>query len=360
MNEVINPKPVIDASSKLVQFLRGNLPAAYLAFKPSGVVLQLITSPAAFLKEVNPASLSASLLRTATDYKGTLDFVNQRSVFMKNRSMNPYMEVQRLLSKDPTLSKWARGLSKFQNAGMMGLEVVDRVSVYAGWVACYNSKLQELGGIETEENVLQASRYADEVVHNTQPVSDDTELAPLFKGDTFKRAFTQFGVAMNVIWNNITVDTWSMAKTVGDKNAPKEAKAHAFRQLVGMIGGYALAGVVLGMVQQGFSGDDDDKDKAKKVAYYSTSQFVGSVPLLSDGLDSILRYWITGEKNMPFAQTFYPGLYAIRQGLTAKSTDTAAKNISKGAGILLGLPVSAEKQFQEAIEKRSVLPLLGR
>jgi hypothetical protein len=127
-----------------------------------------------------------------------------------------------------------------------------------------------------------------------------------------------------------------------------------------MIGGYALAGVVLGMVQQGFKPDDDDKDKAKKVAYYSTSQFVGSVPLLSDGLDSILRYWITGEKNMPFAQTFYPGLYAIRQGLTAKSTDTAAKNISKGAGILLGLPVSAEKQFQEAIEKRSVLPLLGR
>lgn len=360
MNDVISPAPVIDSSSKLVQLLRGNLPAAYLAFKASSVVLQAITSPAAFLMEVNPAELTISLMRVGTHYQQSIDFVNQRSTFMKNRTMNPYVEIQRILREDPTLSRFAHNLSRFQESGMAGMEVADRVSVYAGWIASFNKRMKELGGIETDENVLQASRYADEVVHKTQPVSDDTELAPLFKGSTFKRAFTQFGVAMNVIYNNITVDAWALGKQIGDKTAPKEARVHAFRQLAGMISGYMLAGVALGMVRQGFKDDDDDKDKARKVLYYSLSQFIGSVPLVSDLVDMILQKWITGEKGPQYTQTLYPGLYSIAQGVTAKTPETAWKNIARGVGIMFGLPVSAEKQIQESLEKRSVWPLLGR
>ncbi|MDD7200998.1 MAG: hypothetical protein PUH55_04175, partial [Spirochaetales bacterium] len=363
MNEVVTPKRMMDGDSRLVKALRGNLPAAYLAFKPSGVILQMITSPAAFLKELNPAEYLAAVGQWVTDMKGMDGFIMERSPFMRQRQGVIEQAVSDAIANDPSMPAWQRKMSRLTSIGMAGMEFADHSAVHPGWIALYRKKLRELGGIETQETMAEAARYADDIVHTTQPVSDRTEMAPLFKKGGAMGVLTQFTASMNVIWNNVTIDAVGLARQAGNKTLPAEVRMQAFRRLAGQTMGYALAGLVLGAVQQGFKGKDDDDDKGKKVRkglYYATTQFSGATPLVGDFVDWTIEKVLTGEDGYVGGDSFYPALTAMQRALSAKTPAKQAENALRALGLATGMPVSGIQQAVRAVEEKSLLPFIGR
>lgn len=363
MNEVVTPKRLMQGDSRLVKALRGNLPAAYLAFKPSGVILQMITSPAAFLKELNPVEYLAAVGQWMADMKGMDEFIMERSPFMRQRQGVIEQAVSDAIANDPSMPAWQRKMSRLTSIGMAGMEFADHSAVHPGWIALYRKKLRELGGVETQETMAEAARYADDIVHTTQPVSDRTEMAPLFKKGGAMGVLTQFTASMNVIWNNVTIDAVGLARQAGNKTLPAEVRMQAFRRLAGQTMGYALAGLVLGAVQQGFKGKDDDDDKGKKVRkglYYATTQFSGATPLVGDFVDWTIEKVLTGESGYVGGDSFYPALTAMQRALSAKTPAKQAENALRALGLATGMPVSGIRQAVRAVEEKSLLPFIGR
>jgi len=343
INEVINPKAFqrMKNVDKAIRALRGNLYAAYLTYKTSGVVLQFITSPMPFLAEVNPLKLASAYLEVTTKPRETMQMINELSVVMRNRVMDPAWK----LVKDES-AKYSRPLQKkfkrFQEIGGMGMEIADKWSVAGGWLAVFKN---EIGKAElVDDAVIQkAVRKADEVVLRTQPSSRPEDLAPLFKqGGEALKAFTQFQTALNVIWKNVVFDV------------PLFIRQGEYAKAIGQSVGYVLAGALLGAVMNGYDDNDDEAQKTKKLIYWGFTQFTDSVPLIGTLVNNVAESIITGEKPYMFPSTFYPSASEIAKGvinLSQGEWEKAVKDLSEGFGYATGLPVSGAKQIIRAFDE---------
>lgn len=352
INEIGNP-PVyhdVQGTEKTIRYLRGNLYSAYLGFKASGIVLQGITSPAATLGYVSPFRLAQNLVRMTFQYNKTFEFVSSMSEFMKNRSMDPALDIVKMASQDYTDSKVKQKYSRFLQIGTMGLEAIDKWAVTASWMALYQTKLEELGNTMDAENMKKAAAYADEIIVETQPVSDPTELAPLYKSRSeLAKAVMQFTTSMNIIWNNVTYDI------------PQAFKKKQFKTAVGMIAGYALAGFVLGAVQNGNGDEDDKEDVVRKSIYDMTTQFTGSVPLVGSIVDNAVSRGVTGNYSFYGSSSLFPWVEDTLKGLGDMGAafqvsdieerrtrlNKVAGKIVKGVGLAAGLPTSAISELKD-------------
>jgi len=351
INDIANPPSMLTDkdADRIVKAMRGKLYEAYLGMKLSSFVLQVITSPAPFLREVNPVELAENIVKVAMHPIETWKFITEKSPMMENRVMNPMQEDIDQEKKDYTKSKAKRKFDSVTAWGTGLLNVADRWMVSAGWLACYDRKLAEnlKSGMDAEQAEQSAIKFADDVVYETQPMSDRTELAPLFKrGGAAWQALTQFQVSLNVIWNNLMYDmptAW--------KNGQKGRAAR-------IILSYAMAGIVLYAAQEGLFGDDDDDkdvnvlDIIRKVLYAATTQGTSSIPLVGGDVDRLLKKVITGEKNY-YATRLYPALSttidAVGNLLTGNIAWNTIKKIAEGIGLFTGLPVSGAKEFYHAI-----------
>lgn len=343
INEVINPKAFqrMKNVDKAIRALRGNLYAAYLTYKTSGVVLQFITSPMPFLAEVNPLKLADAYLEVTTKPRETMAMINELSIVMRNRVMDPAWK----LVKDES-AKYSRPMQKkfkrFQEIGGMGMEIADKWSVAGGWLAVFKN---EVGKAElVDDAVIQkAVRKADDAVLRTQPSSRPEDLAPLFKqGGEALKAFTQFQTALNVIWKNVVFDV------------PLFIRQGEYAKAIGQSVGYVLAGALLGAVMEGYDEDDDEAQKAKKWVYWGFTQFTDSVPLIGSLVNNVAESVITGEKPYMFPSTFYPSASEITKGvinLSQGEWEKAVKDLSEGFGYATGLPVSGAKQIFRAFDE---------
>lgn len=342
INEVANPNINTDTQgvNRFLTFLRGALYPAYLAFKSSSVILQMITSPAPFLREVGPVELAKGLLQMSLHPFETWNYVTERSVTMENRSMNPLIDEVKKAAQNYTDPKYKQLWHRIQEVGTEGLELADRWSVTAGWLAVFKKKKNEYmaQGMEDKQAEREAVKYADQVVLETQPTGDKTELAPLFKvGGPAWQAFTQFQVSLNVIWNNLTYDVLFSDRV-----------NHERRKAMGTLIGYALAGALLYSVQEGFDDDDDAEDIILKLLYGATTQYTSSIPLVSSNIDNYLKSKMTGEAWYSRSSQLYPGLDSLAQGLATGNMD----KVFRAVGILSGAPVSGIKEFEHAFYNR--------
>ena len=198
-----------------------------------------------------------------------------------------------------------------------------------------------------------AVQRADNFILRTQPVGDSTEMASMFrKGNELTKAVLQFQASLNVIWNNIVPDTIGFARN-------KE-----YGKIVGTMVGYAMAGVILGLVADGFDDDDDTKKKILKLSYWAITQQLSSVPLVSvSGIDGLVQKLITGKSEYSgVGVTIFPGVDKTVQAITAMSQgnwEKAASKAGEAAGIFLGAPTSAIKQYARAATG-DWMALLGR
>lgn len=347
IKEISNPKMKTEksAADQLIRTLRGNLYSAYLGYKPSSVILQAITSPAAFSAVLSPYQMLKAYMTSIFRFPSIWKEIQQLSPFMVSRSYHVIVgEMKEELAK-ANLSRFKRAGLRFHEIGQMGLEFIDRFCVGTGWWALYQkelSSIMEEGSItDAELAKKEAARRADEFVSETQPLSDITELSPMFKNKSEAlNTLLAFQSSLNVIWQNVTYDI------------PAAVKNQEYKKALGMAVGYMVAGALLTIVKDGLKGDDDDKDKPEwwqSILYGSTTQLVAGIPAISSAVDGVVKHVITGEDDS-FMLRFndnYPAvtklLLGVHKALDGKWAD-AVSSVSEGMALILGLPVSMSKE----------------
>ena len=387
INEVANPNAnkVRTAGDDLMRTLRGKTAPAYLAWKLSGVLKQLATSPAPYFQFVSPAEYAAAGWQCVTNHGW--DLIKEKSLFMRNRVQDPlYDLVDELAEKADTPLK--QKLMKLEKKGMSGLEFIDWACVAPGWLACYKKEYarlaQENGGaydrkkaeleaeqrnitpespdaVLTAEQIEKAAqdavlteadieaaavRYADDCTRQCQPSSRLSDLAPLYKNSSeFAKAYLQFQTSLNVIWQNIRYDL------------PAAVRTKQFKRAAGMIAGYAVAGIAMNMLMEGVTAgsgrkDDDDEKRLnalRNIIFYGTTQFTDSVPLIGSYLTTVVQKTLTGRSSYlstgtdmtPMITKLGSAVMSVSNGNWAK----AAGQFGEGVGLALGLPTSGIKEI---------------
>lgn len=340
INEVANPRSNTDDMNRIVRGLRGDLGAAYLGWKLSGVVKQLVTSPMPYLGYVSALDMTKSAFEYTAKHQEIDEFIRTRSAYMRHRVQNPIFQAMKDAAADPKVKQLLGGIKA---AGMKGLEWADWTSVAIGWKAVYDKAIAE-GKTDAE-----ATEYADEVTQKCQPSARPEDLAPLFKtGSEFTRAFTQFQTALNVIWNQVSYDI------------PVAIKNKQYRFAIKQVSSYVLAGILLGMVTRGK--EDDDETKLDDFFFWSLTQFTDSVPLIGSQVTSLWRQTVTGQKDTPYSSPLMPAIDELFSGakdLTEGDWAGSAKNFSQGIGLFLGLPASGTKELIRTVNEGPGA-LLGR
>ena len=356
VNTIIDPTAgrVYSDSDKLLRVIRGNTAAAYLGFKLSGIIKQGITSPAPFMQYVNPLHYAKAASDLAFHHKEMVDFIYSRSKLMQDRSFDMMQNITEELAKQAK-TKAGKALTQVQQFGMQGLEMIDRACVAPGWLAAYREEAARLTeankGAKTPktDNEIDraASRYADDVLVRTQPSGRAEELAPLFReGGEALRLLLQFQSSLNVIYNNLRHDL------------PNAIKNKQYKRAAGIVTGYALAGIMTGLVTEGFgSGDDDEPDtadKVKKTIYFAFTQGTDSVPVINGMVNSLAEKLITGKTSYRGNSSLYPAFEKAVQGTAAlrdADIQKAAGRYAEAAALTLGLPTSGTKEAIYAAEQ---------
>lgn len=388
INEVANPNAnaALSDMDRIVKILRGRTAPAYLAWKTSSIVKQSLTSPWPFIQFMNPAQYLKSCFDILTK-KNMYETIQAKSVFMRNRKIDPIIDlIDEQLNKktNPFMSK----VNQFNKIGMTGLEMIDWVCVAPGWLAAYeerykaltkknddvyeitkaqlqeeNDKLDIVSSermtekqIETEaqkavltesEIEAKAVEYADDVVRQCQPSNRSVDLAPLFKqkgpGSEIIKAVLQFQTSLNVIWQNIRYDI------------PMAVRQKEFKKVVGTIGGYVMAGIMMNAVCEGFGSDDGEDDEAtalKKLIFYSTTQFTDAIPVIGSYVTKTTEQLITGETPYSTNNDLFPLLTKYRQGTQQAikgNWDKAAGKYAEALGLTFGAPVSGVKELLDVV-----------
>lgn len=352
---IANPykQPRKTGAEKTFRALRGNLAAAYLGWKVSGIITQGITSPMPFLSDVSPARLIKAYMDIAQDYS-IISEIDEKSPMMKHRSMSFVVEelAQRILEagNNKAIENWY----KFTQTGMKGLEWIDRVATAGGWLAKYQEELESgiNKGLDTETAETAAIKAADDLVLKVQPTGDKTEYASMFRTESeFAKAILQFTTSLNVIWNNITADLQGYLRN-------KE-----YGKIVGTLAGYGLAGLLLGVALTGFDDDDEPVDKARKIGYFTLTQFMDSVPWIGSMINEAMQHIITGERDFYGTSSLFPAANELLQTVDALATGDFAKGLEKlvkGIGLATGVPTSMLTQVKNAIVDADPWKLLGR
>ena len=351
-----------DPAKDILRAARGNIYSAYLGFKLSSITNQLITSPAAFFGKVGPVRYAKNLLQMANPFtfKKTREEVFKLSPFMKSRNFDIIAGEIKEAAEAVGMPKYKKAWYNFLDFGLSGLEWADQVTVISGWKAIYEQELQKLGEA-TDENIRKAVQIADEYVQETQPQSDKTEIAPLFKNkNSITTTLLQFQSSLNVVWNNLAYDT------------VHNFKRKDWRTAFGTIFGYATAGAVLSLAHGDFQpdGDDDDYSFWRTFLYSTVSQGIESVPLVSGSIDSVFSYVLKDEELGYNASTITPfpmlgeavkSGYYVTKSIREQSAEYIGKAIEKGANAFMlgtGLPYSGIKELK-AIQDTGVQALIG-
>ena len=199
-----------------------------------------------------------------------------------------------------------------------------------------------------------AVKAADDIVLNTQPVGDSTELPSLFrtKSEAMK-IFLQFQSSLSVIWNNLVWDNIGYFRN------------REYGKIIRSVAAYSMAGLALGLVADGFDDDDDDADRLRKIAYWMMTQGIESFPVFGSDISGMLQRAITGEKDFYGSGTdMFPGITKLFSGVESiiasdKPFLDGAKKVAEGAGVLAGVPTSGIKSILR-IRAEGLGALLGR
>ncbi|MBO7731671.1 MAG: hypothetical protein J6S67_03945 [Methanobrevibacter sp.] len=381
ISEVANPNAQNTRSTgaELLHILRGKTAPAYLGWKASAIIKQGLTSPWPYMQFVNPAEYLAACFKC--NNSKMWEAIQEKSVFMKNRRMDPINDLVDEMSKNAK-NKVDKFWSSFTKTGMQGLEFIDWACVAPGWYACYtkkynqlqkasearyNAKMAELeernksgngellnptqmetiARLEMLEDIeVEAITYADDCTRQCQPSNRLTDLAPMFKDkNEFMRAFLQFQTSLNVIWQNIRYDM------------PYAVKQKEFKRIAGTVIGYVMAGIFMNSVMDGVRDDDDDDDTQalRNLIFYSTTQFTDAIPMIGSDITNMMDQVITGKRGFASSGTdMTPSATKIMSALT-KATNgdfkKAAGLTAEGIGLFLGAPVSGVKEINKLLGK---------
>ena len=386
ISEVANPQAGQQRSSidSFVRAMRGKTAPAYLSWKMSSVIKQAITSPMPYMQFMSPVEYLGQVFRMIAHPKQMEDAIKSKSMFMKSRKFDPIADVIDEEMNKQNNPKVVTLWNQFSNLGMQGLEWIDWVCVAPGWNAIYEREYKALSnaaeekyqqqlralkentplwesmsdeemnreameGVMTPEEIeRKAVDKADDCVRLAQPSNRTADISPLFKtkgtGNEIVKALLQFTMSLNVIWQNIRYDL------------PYAVKNSQYKQAVGMIAGYTLAGIGLSMLDGNVpDGDDDAEEQAQKMRnliYGATTQFTDAMPIIGSAVSTMDEKLITGQSSFSSGTDLFPTLTKFINGTTSLANgdwDKAAKKYGEGVAMFIGAPVSGTKELMHLL-----------
>lgn len=363
LDEAANPRAYTDAQKQregfdaVFRLLRGPLGMAYLGFRTSTALKQLVTSPIPYLPYAGGALVSSMLKNlNIAEYMKALKVAKEKSPFIRHRQMSPALAAIKEYAQSAGIPKAMKAAAEMC---MKLTEAADMWSVVSGWMAIYEKTLAELAKDESlspEQREERAVKEADKVTIRTQPTGRRADLSPAFKSDSEVQKFLlQFQGPMNVIYNQLFHDV------------PADIRDGHIARAGAIIGGYLATGAILALLVAP-RGDDDDEDKtAKRMLAGALRQPLDTLPLVGsiagDGLESL----ITGERRYRGSQDAFPALGKALSGaggmMSAQDEEAfwrALGMFAEGTGMLTGLPTSAIKEYYRVLFKGDFGALLGK
>lgn len=398
----------------MIAILRGKLPYAVLAFNTSPMVTQIVTSWEPFIQVLGTKGMARYVANIPNLWKKkyripVLDdtgrqlvlngdpqyemvdgyhYVQSLSSIMRNREMNLDTAAWHILQHQKVyygegaggaLGKVAKVSDKVVNDyGMLPLTAIDLVEVYTGWLTLYETKLDELqknGSTDFADMQEKAIQYADVETARVQPSGDKAFTSPLYKKfGNIGGIITMFTSSLNVAFNNVLQANAGLVNAFRkegggfvsplskDKNylLDDATRKTLLKRFVLTLAEFAITGVALGLVKQGFDDDDDDEEKRKKVGYWMISQGIDTIPIFGNTLDDMVWSWFTGATWNPLKSTaihafpgpeqIIKGVYKLASGKGAeKYTTTGAFYLMQGLGSMFGLPMTETKKVIDLI-----------
>jgi hypothetical protein len=336
IDEKARPDAGITRASGLMRIMRGKTATAYLAGRVSSILKQKVTSPWPYLQEgLRPDMYIAACLECAEGFGKVNDFIRGKSNYMRTRDADMMLKLIRE-AQAMTNTPWGRRIDKVNNFLMKGLTWADWSSVAPGWLVKYRTELARLTAerdaeyqanlakyheakyaelYKTEEAITQkaleetrsmkdvddeAVALADDMVRRLQPSSRNTDQSPMFKqNNEFVNALLQFQNALGTIYKNFRYDI------------PQYVREGQVMKVVGMVTGYAMAGIGVALLADWPFDDDDEKEKdgylARWAIFNSLTQLSDSVPFIgSEIVTPNLEWVIRGKRSYQGNSSIYP------------------------------------------------------
>jgi len=349
ISEAANPKAFTDFNKpvqgidRFFKMMRGPLGVAYLGYRASRGVFQLITSPAPYLPYAGTFMISRMVKNlNPAEFMKVLSFAKENSAFIRHRTINPTdAYIKNYLETNPNAAK----RRAMEVAGAI-MEWSDMWSVSTGWMAIYEKTTASLkdSGKNKAEIHKEAIREADRVTIETQPTYRHQDLSPAFKKDSeLERFLFQFQTPLNVIYNQLFHDTRADWKS-----------GHKARSL-GIVAGYLS---VMGLIAVITAPKHDDDEEDKKIKYFlsgmatvplETIPFIGSIA--SGYVESLItdeRYW-RDDQIFPGVKKVFDGASRMMNADDKEAAWRAFWRMLEGAGMLSGFPTSAIREYYRVI-----------
>jgi hypothetical protein len=292
---------------------------------------------------MNPFEYLGTFFEFATHPAALWKEITELSEFMEHRSANMMVDIAKQNARN-TFDRKAGAVDRFNETGMKGLELVDRLCVAPGWLALYRKEYNRLSNdpanIMSESDIKKAAALkADEITMLVQPSANPEDMASIFRGNNeLGKALLQFTQSLNVIWQNVRYDV------------PYYIREKQFLNATGTIMGYTIAGILVGVVTLGFDEDDDEAEKAKKLAWWATTQFTDSFPIIGSTVTGAMESVVTGNTRYQGGLNLFPPLNKARRALEYGAKGIREKDFEKllkaaeaameAAMIAKGLPAS--------------------
>jgi hypothetical protein len=246
-----------------LDMLTGKAALAEIGFNVASYLAQYPQSWAGFIGHVSPLELLGAVVKGIADPKTFKALVLEKSTVMRHRVINYAEEYINQMKEQGKLSE---AQLKLARAAMKMQEIADWQAVSTGWYAVYS---KELRNGATEEAAI---ARADNVVLETQPTYEETELAPAFRRGKLPKVLTRYGAPLNVVWNQITF------------GIPYAIANGQIAKMVSLYAAFGIANLLVALMRGKFSDEDDeDEDTLRKIAYHVfASPLTESVPLVSD------------------------------------------------------------------------------
>jgi hypothetical protein len=357
LSGVANPKAydrlnqMTSGLDKAFNMLRGPVSVAYLGLRISSAFKQFITNPIPYIPYAGPRMFWGMLKNlNPIEMRKDLAFAKEKSALVRHRTQNQAVEAVKNWDLG---SRWNRA----RDATMTLLEGSDLFAVGTGWKAIYDMTYAESLKTMTEaEADTVAVDKADEITIKTQPTAREADLAPAFKSkNAFAKIVTQFQNPMNVIYNQVFHDL------------PDAVRNQRWGEVAGILPGYLLVGGILGLLAAPRDTDDDEEAQARAMIAGALKQPLDAILIIGPALDPILDQIVTGKKVYHSNQTAFPGLEKIINGLSnlpdLEDSDKVlktAQGLAEGAGIVVGLPTSALKEYYRVLFEGDIAALIGR
>jgi hypothetical protein len=362
LTEAANPKAYTDYTKPAAGFdqafrmMRGPLGIAYLGFRSSTAVKQLITSPIPFLPYAGGALVARMTQNlNPAEYMRALAFAKESSPFIRHRSLSPALAMIKEYARSPGITR----LMKISaDLSMKLIEWADAWSVVSGWTAVYEKTLAEqvAQGIDPAVAKQAAIVQADRVTIETQPTGRRADVSPVFKDQAEVTKFlTQFQGPMNVIYNQLF------------KDIPAEIASGHIGRAAAIASGYLATGAILAVIAAPRDDDDDKMALLRRIISGALRQPLDSIPMVGGFGGDLIEGLVTGERRFRGTQSVFPAVDRIFGGtagmFSAKDQDELFKafwKFAEGSGMIVGVPTSAFKEYFRAVFEQDLGALIGR